>query len=65
MKWITGTAFKTSNYWGAWFRVFGYGLVITTMEPMFSERNGYQKYYFRVFRVKIQLLTPPKRGTSQ
>jgi hypothetical protein len=40
-----------------WFRVFGYGLVITTMQPMFSERNGYAKV-LRAFGVKIGFLRP-------
>ncbi len=28
---------------GFWFRLFGYGLHFTNAEPLFSERNGYEK----------------------
>jgi len=57
MKAFCGTAWRQDKDWGAWFRVFGYGLVITTMQPMFSERNGYAKA-FRLFGVKVALLRP-------
>lgn len=40
-----------------WFRIFGYGLCITTNAPTFSERNGYEKSV-RVFGVKFEVLTP-------
>ena len=52
-----GTAWRQGDHWGMWFRVFGYGLVITTMQPMFSERNGYAKV-LRAFGVKIGFLRP-------
>lgn len=28
---------------GSWFRLFGYGLVLTSTRPLFSERNGFVK----------------------
>lgn len=57
MRMFCGSAFKTGDKWGAWFRVFGYGLVISNMEPVFSERKGLTPC-LRVFGVKIKPLTP-------
>lgn len=56
-KLLCGTAWRQGGYWGVWFRVFGYGLVITTMQPMFGERNGNAKV-LRVFGVKVGFLRP-------
>lgn len=50
-------AWRQSGHFGFWFRVFGYGLCISTMEPNFSERNGYTKT-LRIGRIKIKALKP-------
>lgn len=48
---------KTQAHWGFWFRILGYGLAISTMEPLFSERIGKRKT-LRIFGVKFEWLTP-------
>jgi hypothetical protein len=48
-------SFRTSNQWGFWFRVFGYGLAINNTKPFFSERFGYRKV-LRIFGIKIEVL---------
>lgn len=57
-KAFSSTAWRDGKEWGAWFRVFGYGICLSTSPLLFSERNGYTKVW-RVFGVKIKLL---KRG---
>lgn len=54
---ICGHAWNDDEHWGFWFRVFGYGLVVTNMQPMFSERHGYRKP-MRILGVKIEVLKP-------
>jgi hypothetical protein len=51
--------FSTNHYFIFWFRVFGYGLLVSTMTPLFSERYGYRKV-IRIFGVKFEFLRPPK-----
>lgn len=54
-KALSGAAWKRSDSWGFWFRIFGRGLYVTNSAPLFSERYGYTKS-FRVFGVKIEYL---------
>lgn len=54
---LAGSAWRQGKHWGMWFRIFGYGLVLSTMQPIFSERNGYAKAV-RVFGIKIAILKP-------
>jgi len=56
-KWICWSRFKDEKYWGFWFRVFGYGVAVTNMTPLFSERMKVRKV-IRVFGIKIELLKP-------
>jgi len=49
--------FRQGKDWGFWFRIFGYGLAVSTMKPMFSERNGLRKTV-RILGVKFETLTP-------
>lgn len=58
MKLFCCTAWRQGKHWGAWFRLFGYGLCVTTMEPVFSERYGYAKT-IRIFGIKIKALRRP------
>lgn len=57
MKPLCGDAFKQGKNWGFWFRVFGYGVAVSTMKPMFSERVGARKTV-RIFGVKLEWLKP-------
>jgi hypothetical protein len=57
MKFIAGTGFRQGKDWGFWFRIFGYGLAVSTLQPLFSERNGYRRT-FRIFGIKIEALAP-------
>jgi hypothetical protein len=59
MKWpmFCKDCWKQGSEWGAWFRVYGYGIVCKSMQPSFSERNGYQKC-LRIFGVKFAWLKP-------
>lgn len=54
-KVFSGTTWNDSLGWGFWFRIFGYGLLVTNLPPLFSERYGYTKS-FRVLGVKIEYL---------
>ncbi len=54
---VVGSMFKQGKDWGLWFRVCGYGLTISTLKPMFSERNGHTKIV-TIFGVKIKVLKP-------
>lgn len=58
MKFLSGHAWRTGDDWCVWFRVCGYGLAISTMTPLFSERNGYETGYVRIGRVKFKALKP-------
>jgi len=49
-------AWRLESDWGFWFRIFGYGMAVSTMTPMFSERFGYRKIW-RIGRVKIEWLS--------
>lgn len=60
MKAFSGTAWKQGGYWGFWFRVFGYGLVVSNMTPVFSERYGYSKVV-RFLGIKVKLLVPERK----
>jgi len=44
--------------WGFWFRVYGYGLNINNLKPMFSERLGYRKPLFRICGIQVGVLKP-------
>lgn len=57
MKIFAVTRWRMGKEWGFWFRIFGYGLVICTLQPLFSERNDYTKVW-RIGRVKIKVLKP-------
>ena len=57
MKPLVYDAFKQGGNWGFWFRIRGYGLAVSTMELLFSERMGYRKT-LRIGRIKIKLLRP-------
>lgn len=57
MKIFSGAKFKLGKDWGFWFRIFGYGIAVSTLKPVFSERNGYTKI-IKIGRVKIKLLKP-------
>jgi len=57
MNLLSGSAFKMGKHLGFWFRICGYGLAVSTMTPMFSERNGYRRTV-RIFGVKLEALTP-------
>jgi hypothetical protein len=52
MKLFEGERWRTGSDWGFWFRIFGHGLAISTMQPTFSQRNGYTAM-LRIVRVKI------------
>ncbi len=60
MKMISYAGFRQGEDWGFWFRVFGYGIAVSTMSPLFSERHGFRKA-IRVFGVKIELLKGDKK----
>lgn len=51
-------AWREGFRFGLWFRLWGYGLAIGTMRPMFSERMGYARRTMRVFGVKFCALIP-------
>lgn len=57
------TAWRPSlsiGHYGLWFRVYGYGLHISTrkrIEAMFSERYGYRKALY-VFGLRFEVLKP-------
>lgn len=55
---VCGSAWRMSDHWGVWFRIFGYGLAVSTMTPLFSERSGYATGYVRIGKVKIKILKP-------
>lgn len=57
MKLICGESWKSGEYWGYWFRVFGYGLYFSNIPPWFSERYGLRKSR-RIFGIKFELLRP-------
>ena len=57
-------AWADGKHWCAWFRVFGYGLVLSTVPPLFSERNGYTRA-LRVFGVRVGVLRPGKLRGAQ
>lgn len=38
MKWLQYDGFRMGGHWGFWFEVFGVGLAVSTMHPLFSER---------------------------
>jgi len=42
-----------------WFRIFGYGIMVTKREPLFSERYGYEKFYSLMFGWRIKFIYPP------
>jgi hypothetical protein len=49
-----------SNHTGMWFRVFGYGLHISTRkraDALFSERYGYHKALY-LFGLRVEALKP-------
>jgi hypothetical protein len=48
-SWFTAPSF------GMWLRVYGYGICITTMDPLFSERMGYKKTW-RIGRLRLKFL---------
>jgi hypothetical protein len=54
---MSAAAWRLGKRWGIWFSVFGYGLSISTMQPMFSERYGHTKIW-RIGRIKIKVLKP-------
>jgi hypothetical protein len=56
MKYTGFSKWRQGNDWGFWFRFLDYGVAVSTLRPMFSERNGYRKYW-QFGRVKISLLT--------
>lgn len=56
---LYGTAWKQGPRWGAWFRLFGYGLCVSNQPPMFSERYGYTRP-LRIGGVKIGGLKPER-----
>ena len=41
--------------WGAWIRAYGYGISVSNLPPLFSERNGFRKTV-RLFGVKVEWL---------
>lgn len=51
------------GYWRSgigWFRIFGYGAVIKDSRsnpPLFSERNGYQKWFYITRHWKFRFLS--------
>lgn len=55
MKFIAGHYWGQGDHWGFWFRILGYGMACSTMQPLFSERNGYKKC-FCIFGVKFTIL---------
>lgn len=55
MKAFTGAKWRMGKEWGFWFRIYGYGLVASTLKPIFSERHGHTKT-LRIGGVKIQFL---------
>ena len=55
MKIITYHIWRLNKDWGFWARIFGYGIAISTLKPLFSERYGYTKI-LRIGRIKIKLL---------
>lgn len=48
---------RNDDYLSFWFRIFGYGLVVTTAPPLFSDRMGYTKS-LRIGRLRIKGLKP-------
>ena len=55
MRAFEGRKWRTAGNWGFWFRIFGYGLSVSNMAMMFSERYGYRKV-LRIGSVKIGTL---------
>lgn len=51
------SGFDRSPQWTYWFRIFGWGLCITTKPPMFSERMG-MRIVLRFGRIGISMVTP-------
>lgn len=50
--------YDQSNYWGWWFRIYGYGLTFCNRpksKALFSERHGYTKALY-LFGVRIAIL---------
>jgi len=56
MKWREG------ERWGAWFRVYGYGLSISNMPLLFSQRNGHGRPFLLIGKVKITTLSAKSVG---
>ena len=42
----------------AWFRLFGYGILVSSSPPTFSERHGFDRRSVRMLGVRVKLLTP-------
>lgn len=45
---------RIEKHWGFWIRAFGWHIAVSTMEPLFSERNGYRKCYM-FGRIKVRV----------
>lgn len=52
-KYLYGHVWK----WGFWLRLFGYGISVSNDRPLFSERYGFERKYFRIFGVKFEYLS--------
>ena len=45
---------RIEKHWGFWIRAFGWHIAVSTMEPLFAERNGYRKcYMFGKIKVRV------------
>lgn len=57
-RFFSGHAWRQGWRFGGWFRFWGYGLGISTMPPLFSERIGLAKNTVRICGIKFVLLVP-------
>lgn len=57
--WFCGMCWRREREWCVWFRIKGYGLSVSDMRPLFSERYGITRH-FRLFGIKIMRLAPGK-----
>jgi len=53
--------YSSGDFWGYWFRIYGYGLSISNCDLTFSQRNGFKPVLI-IGKIKIELLKrdPPE-----
>lgn len=57
-RFFTSMKWREAEYWGYWFRIFGYGININNRPLLFSQRNGYGKPVLVLGNIKIMVLKP-------